>query len=54
MQGSLWSQTWLLVSLGMLSVFIFLLLLVQGLKMMSAYVNRAKKKEEEKKEGLSV
>lgn len=37
--GSLWAQTWLVVILGMLNVFAFLLLMVAGLRVMSFFVN---------------
>lgn len=37
----LWSQTWLVVALGMGSVFAFLFVVVIGLRVMSFFVNPA-------------
>lgn len=37
----LWTQTWLVVSLGMTSVFVFLFVVVLGLRVMSFFANPA-------------
>lgn len=39
----LWTQTWLVVSLGMTSVFVFLFVVVLGLRVMSVLANPAPK-----------
>ena len=39
MASTLWSQTWLVVLLGMASVFVFLFVVVLGLRVMSFFVN---------------
>lgn len=41
MASVLWSQTWLVVSLGMASVFCFLLVLVIALRVMSFFATPA-------------
>ena len=41
MASTLWSQTWLVVSLGMSSVFVFLIIVVIGLRVMSFFANPA-------------
>lgn len=45
MASLLWSQTWLVVSLGMGSVFAFLFVVVVGLRVMSFFVNPASQAE---------
>lgn len=45
----LWTQTWLVVSLGMTSVFVFLFVVVLGLRVMSFFANPAIKQNQEGK-----
>ncbi len=37
--STLWTQTWLVVLLGMASVFLFLFIVVLGLRVMSFFAN---------------
>jgi len=50
MASTLWSQTWLVVLLGMLSVFVFLFVVVLGLRVMSYFVNPASRQPQVDKE----
>lgn len=45
----LWTQTWLVVALGMTSVFVFLFVVVLGLRVMSLFANPALKQNQEGK-----
>ncbi len=44
--SDIWAQTWLVVVLGIVCVFLFLAFLSWGLKMMSAYVAKHPGKDE--------
>jgi len=44
--NELWAQTWLIVTLGMLSTFAFLGVLIISLRVMSALAKRCAKPEE--------
>jgi len=49
--STLWSQTWLVVLLGMTSVFVFLFIVVIGLRLMSFFANPAASKPQGKEGG---